>query len=143
MAASHKLAGSRIEIQSQLSVQQLFDLSEQVASENRGVSVVGVQAHVEIQSRAQSQMIFALSLKKPYLVFELNAAQNGSEVRLTSRITQYKIKQEVFLGFVPSGPKKLTGYPFYKRFLLNLTTAVEAADPSAQIAIVERPDVVV
>ena len=65
--------------------------------------------------------------------FALEAVAEDGAAKLRSTITRYKQSQSTYAGFIPTGQKKMLGLSAYRKWIKNLTTALQEANPSAQI----------
>ena len=144
MGAKHKLQHSRVEITSHLDSQQMLSVSEEVASsltQRRGKVNGGhfFQFGWTVTDRSPEALRMTLgNPRKPVMSYEVLVAGDESGGRLTSRITGFRTSQPTFM-FVPTGPKRLLGYQEYRNYLVALGQAFEAADPTCQVRIIERP----
>jgi hypothetical protein len=139
--ATHRLSAASIEIDSSLDADKLRSLSDNAAADTVPTGIykgakarirpngraTATRQHYKIGTESRSMMTFSVSFA---------SVDGGSQAR--SRIESFRTKQEMFLGFIPVGPRELLGWNWYQNFMRKFDRAVRAVDPSAQIEIIER-----
>jgi hypothetical protein len=99
---------------------------------------------LEIQSANDRGL--AMAIRSPVAVKKLAGpgqcftaeAGTGDDSRTSVRVgglEQYKTNQSAFLGFIPIGPKRISGYRTYSHFLDEVAAELRRADPSASVAV--------
>jgi hypothetical protein len=102
-----------------------------------GVTNAGAQVHTE-QEHADRLALSITSGKRllELCTFAAIASQNSEQTSLTvGGLETYKTSQSRFLGIIPIGPASIPGFSLYKRFLSEIETQLQAADPLASISI--------
>ncbi len=136
---THKLAGSHIGIGSTLLVEELRQLTEQVAAATTPTGIYrGAKARIHANLHTAERLRFWIGWKKPIMIFSVAiTAHEAGGSQLESHIDNFRTVQDTVGGFLPAGKKQLDGWNWYLNFMLNLEAAVRRADPAANIEIVE------
>ncbi|QCV96493.1 hypothetical protein [Acidipropionibacterium acidipropionici] len=130
--------------------QVLQTLTEAVANV-KGVSTAGqiafsslwtIGAHVEIVGRTDSELRLALNSGKNLVelcTFRARVTADGSgRTNITvGGLETYKTTQQTYMGFIPAGPKMITGMPPYKNFLNGVSSLISERDRTAQVSIAQ------
>ena len=135
--ASHRLAGSYIDISSTLTAGELLDLAEKVAIQvfKRSADKPGP---IVKTGRTDTTVDFAVVnvFKKAILRFRIWALPKGDgTTTVTSKITHFRTSQDAVFG-IPAGPKKLVAWIDYETFMKGLQIIVENADRTARTSII-------
>ncbi|GAB6859505.1 FHA domain-containing protein [Microbacterium xylanilyticum] len=128
MAKQHKLANARIEIDTALPVEQVIRIARQA---------VGIQKSLRITGEAPDGIRVSVG---SLLHFTVTAEAVGGRTRSVSNIEQYRTTQTTLYFVIPVGPKSMEGIGVYRRFMAAFGQAMQAADPTAQIQMIERED---
>lgn len=136
--ASHKQAGSYIEIHAGMPASELLGLAETIALQvfKRRADRPGP---IVVTGRAAGAIDFTVTnmWRKGIMRFRVTAVpatDGGSDVR--SGITYFRTRQQQLLGFIPVGPKKLVAWDAYSTFMKTLQATVQDADQAARVSIV-------
>jgi hypothetical protein len=134
MAKPHKHAGLRMLATTKLADADIALLAKK-AADGAGVKVPQWST-VRLEKAEPGLLEF--SVRGPgglveQLVFALEAATEGGTTKMQSATIRYKTSQSRSFGFIPTGPKKMLGLPAYRKWITNFTTALQEADPDAQI----------
>jgi hypothetical protein len=138
---SHKKAGSYITVISSAPAARLQAICEEVARATVGTGLNrAVKPEIRLTSRKPKSLHFAIGnrIKPTLMTFRVDTAETPQGTVLTSQIMAFQTKQDMFLGFIPSGPKQLGGWVFYKDFMQRLAEAISKFDRSADINIIEQ-----
>jgi hypothetical protein len=98
-----------------------------------GVQNLGAEVHVE----QESEGALALSITSGKRLVELCTfsavaeADGDKTVLRIGGLKTYKTTQSTVLGFIPVGPKSISGFSPYKRFLDQVAVDLRAADSNA------------
>ncbi|MDQ4213449.1 FHA domain-containing protein [Microbacterium capsulatum] len=132
MGKPHKLAKARIEIDSDLSIDRTIEIARHAVGTQRSLRIIGEGA---------SGIRVALTglLGGALMHFVVSAEDADGRTRVVSAIEQYRTSQTT-VYFIPVGPKSMEGIGIYRRFMTTFGQAMQAADPSARIRMVERED---
>ncbi|MBS1907170.1 MAG: FHA domain-containing protein [Actinobacteria bacterium] len=132
MAKQHKLANARIEIDSGLPIDRVLEIARHA---------VGTQKSLRIIGEGEGGIRVALNglLGGALMNFVVTAEAEGGRSRVISAIEAYRTSQTT-VYFIPVGPKSLEGIGIYRRFMTTFGQAMQAADPSARIQMIERED---
>ncbi len=139
--ATHKLSGASIEIGSRLEAGTLKLLSDRAAADTIPTGIYkGAKARIRPNGRSTTvQHNYRIGTEsRSMMTFSVSFADADGRSLVRSRIESFRTRQDMFLGFIPAGPKELLGWNWYQNFMRNFDRAVRAADPSAQVVIIER-----
>lgn len=145
MAAKHKFQNSHIVIDSALPPAHLLEISERVAAglthtKGRMNGKRFFQFGWNLAGRSAESFKYQIgNTKTAQLSFTVNAQPAGGRTRASTEIVFFRTSQDALMGVIPTGPKKLVSYPSYRSYMVELGRAVEAADPSCAVQIIERP----
>lgn len=132
MAKQHKLANARIEIDSGLPPERVLEVARHATGTQKSLKIVG---------EGEGGIRVALSglLGGALMNFVVTAEPEGARTRVVSAIEEYRTSQTT-VYFIPVGPKSMEGIGIYRRFMTTFGQAMQAADPSARIQMIERED---
>ncbi|MGN8025471.1 FHA domain-containing protein [Microbacterium sp. 22242] len=132
MAKQHKLANARIEIDTALSIGRVIEVA---------VHAVGTQRSLRVIGESENGIRVALNglLGGALMHFTVTADIVDGRTHAVSEIEQYRTSQTT-VYFIPVGPKSMEGIGIYRRFMATFGQAMQAADPSAKIRMIERED---
>ena len=134
MTKPHKNAGLRL-----LATTKLADADiALIAKEAAEAAAVKAPQWSTIRLEKAEQGFLVFSVRGPgglveQMEFALEAVTEDGPTKMQSTITRYKQSQSTFAGFIPTGQKKMSGLSAYRKWIKNFTTALQEADPSAQI----------
>lgn len=131
MAKPHKLANARIEVDTALPVQRAIDVARQAVGTQRALKITG-EADGVLRVQVNQGIISA-----PVMTFFVKAEADGTRTRVVSAIDEYRTSQTT-VYFVPVTSKSMEGMGVYRRFMVSFGQAMQAADPSAHVQMIER-----
>lgn len=143
---SHKFQYAKLTAESWLDAAELLALADEVRAGITAVLVTGKRepwVHLGKQS-AQGREYWvgrqrANKKNRTNLRFMVDVEPSTDGLTsLSTGITFFRTTQQMFLGFIPSGPKQLIDYGHYKRSMINLGDALKDRDPEAAVTISER-----
>lgn len=101
--------------------------------------VVNAGAKIQVEHEQPDQLVLSITSGKRLVelcTFSALTIQNESRTSLTvGGLATYKTSQSRLFGLIPMGPASIPGFSLYKRFLVELQTQLQAADPEASISI--------
>ena len=131
MAKPHKYQFANIQLNTRITAESLHQLVQDLAATRK---------RIRFHSRSGNDTYFFVKnlVGGSILDFTVTITDNGEHRSLSTGIDEAVIVQEKFLVFIPIGPKQMTGYPEYRKFMMGLAQAAQSADPQAQAVITER-----
>jgi hypothetical protein len=109
-----------------------------VANGVRRTIDVGQHISVSGEDGISGPLVLVISgvLGRKECIFFAGAVPAGGFTGLrVGPLQQYRTTQTRLYGLIPTGPKQIPGYGFYKWFLRSVAAALDAADPLATITI--------
>ncbi|MDN5996611.1 MAG: hypothetical protein L0I14_08090 [Acidipropionibacterium jensenii] len=112
------------------------------ASDLAFASLWSIGAHVEIVRRSDTELDLAMNSGKNLIelcTFKARATSDSSGHThiVVGGLDTYKTSQEKYMGFIPVGPKLITGMAQYKNFLNGVSKLLTARDNTAQVTIAQ------
>jgi hypothetical protein len=140
MARPHKLAQSHTTITTRLLPSRVAEISKSVGEQTKGDVLIGVN-NVRFEGAEKGHTKFsirALGNRLELMTFHLAIDVHGAGSAATTRIDTYKTRQPTMFGFIPTGPKRISAYKTYRRFMEKLGLAILEEDPAARVTLTER-----
>lgn len=133
MAKDHKYHRARIEVDTSLSVDQVLRFAEEVINTQKGFQFIGREDNM-ISVLMKSWAGLTL------LTFTVEAFSVGARTHAITEIQSYHTNQMTVLYFIPIGPREMTAYRPYRRYLQAFEQVTLAADAQARTAIIDMGD---
>ena len=135
MSSPHRLADARVVAATSLAPRQVAELVAGLASAEPTVA-----AAVRLVDGHDGRLRFAIRMFRDTaetMSFHVDVLPDGTGSRVRSKIDTYTTTQEKLFMLVPIGPRQMVSYPVYKLFMNAVRESLGAADPRAEISIVE------
>lgn len=128
--ATHKLSAASIKIDSSLGADNLKSLSDIAAADTVPTGIYkGAKARIRPNGRSNAtRKNYKIGTEsRSMMTFSVSFANVNGRSRASSHIESFTIKQDMFLGFIPAGPKELRGWNWYQNFMRNLGRLMRVA----------------
>jgi hypothetical protein len=139
VVATHKFSGSSIVIRTCLIPERVAEISKHVGDVTKGDLAIGVN-NVRFEGASAGRTSFSIRSfgdRVQLMTFHIEISQTAAGSSAHSRIDSFQTRQDKLFMLIPTGPKRMTGYKTYKRFMENLASAVRSEDAAVSATINE------